>query len=213
MALVTTGSAYGNVVQQSEIYIEGAPQVYYGSVNVPHMFYPTGGSSQFYWQLSGTTTYPVYALGCYSDVALADNLEINDIRCDTVGSKGMIAKRNYLELTFTLKSMFPFANLAPLMNGSAVVQDTSIDAEFFGLGQINNNSYYKVYLPKVYDEEVGDYVSITLHRARFVSTGQLSMTYGNTWTLPVTIRAFADTTLPTNQQFATIMRRDPSDGL
>ena len=213
MSLVTTGSPYGTIVEQSNIYVEGAPQVYYGDYNVPYMYYPTGGSSQFYWQLSGTVTYPVYALGCYEGVSLSDNMEINDIRCDTVGNKGIIVRRNYVEIQLTLKSLFPFSNLAPLMNGSAVVADASIDSEFFGLGQINNNKYYKIYLPKVYDEDTGDYVSITLHRARFVSTGQLNMTYGNTWTLPVTIRAFADTTLPTNQQFATVHRRDPSDGL
>jgi hypothetical protein len=209
--LVTTGSAFGTVIEQSEIYVEGAPQIYYGKVAVPYMYNPD--TSGFYWQLSGTTLNPVYALGCYENVTLSDNLDVNEIRCDTVGAKGLIAKRNYIEVALTLKSLMPFTNLAPLMNGSAVVAVPSEDTEFFGLGQIDNSTYYKVYMPKVYDELNGDYVSFTLHRCRFVSTGQLSMVYGNTWTLPVTIRAFADTSLPTNQQFATVMRRDPSDGL
>lgn len=211
MTLVTTGSAFGNVDEQSDIFIEGAPQVYYGKYSVPYMFNPD--TSGFYWQLSGTTNNPVFALGCYENVTLSDNMDINDIRCDTVGHKGVIVKRNYVEIQLTLKSLMPFTNLAPLMNGSAVVAVPSEDTEFFGLGQVDNAQYYKVYMPKVYDEINGDYVSFTFHRCRFVSSGQLAMAYGNTWTLPITIRAFADTSLPTNQQFATVMRRDPSDGL
>lgn len=209
MTLVTTGSAFGLIVEQDEIYVDGAPQIYYADSNVPYMYYPTVGNA-FWWNLSGTTQYPVRALGCYENVSLSDNLEIQDIRCDTVGTKGIIVKRNYIEIAATIKSFFPFSVLSPLMNGGAVTQYPANDTEFFGLGQVNNNQYYKMYLPKVYDETNGDYVSFTIHRGRFVSAGQLTMTYGQTWTLPITIRAFADTTKTTDQQFATVMRFDPS---
>lgn len=206
-----TGSAFGNVISQEETYIEGAPQVYFGSIDVPYMYIPTGGNSQFYWNLSGTTQYPVYSLGCYEGVSLNDNMEINDIRCDTVGNKGVIMRRNFLEINLTLKSFFPFTVLAPILNGGSVVVDTVRRTEFFGLGQVDNSRYYKVYLPKVYDELNGDYVSFTIHRARFVPAGAIDMTYGNQWSMPVTIRAFANTTLPSAQQFATVMRFDPSE--
>lgn len=209
MALVITGSAFGLVTEQDEIYIDGAPQIYYGDINVPYMYH-TGSGVAFFWNLSGTIQYPVRALGCYEGVNLSDNLEINDIRCDTVGTKGIIVKRNYIEISATIKSFFPFAVLSPLMNGGPVVQYAGADTEFFGLGQVNNNQYYKMYLPKVYDEVNGDYVSFTIHRGRFVSAGQLTMTYGQTWTLPITIRGFADSTKPVDQQFATVMRFDPS---
>lgn len=80
----------------------------------------------------------------------------------------------------------------------------------FGLGVINNNKYYRVYMPKVYDEVAGDYVAITGHKCKFVSNGKISFTYGNAWNLPVTIWMLADQNKPTAQTFATIIRSDLS---
>lgn len=208
MALIT-GNAFGLVNAQTEIYIESAPAVYYGDIAVPYWFNPD--SDGFYWNLSGTTTYPLYQLGCYENVTFSDNLTINQVRCDTFGDKDMIMRRNYLELRFTLKSFFPFAVMSAAMNGGTVTRNLSEHTEKFGLGVINNNKYYRVYFPKVYDEDNGDYVAITGHRAKFVSTGELAMTYGNAWALPVTLRLLADTTKPSAQTFATVIRSDRSD--
>lgn len=207
MALVT-GTAFGNVDATEELYIEGAPQIYFASYDTPYMFPPD--SQGFYWQLSGTTANPVYQLGCYENVALGDNLEVNAVRCDVVGDKDVIIKRSHMELKFTLKSFLPFSVLAPILNGGAVTVDAGVGTEKFGLGVVDNSKYYKVYLPKVYDEAAGDYVCITGHRCKFASTGDWTMSYGNVWTLPVTIWLLADETKPAAQQFATVVRADAS---
>lgn len=207
---IRSGSAYGLIVPQSEIYIDSAPTIYYGDIAVPYFFNPD--SDGFYWQLSGTTLLPVYQLGCYENVALRDNLTINDVRCDTVGNKDAIMRRNYLELSFTLKSFFPLTTLSAAMLGGPVTQNVGEMTEKFGLGQIDNNKFYKVYFPKVYDEVDGSYVAFTGHRAKFVSGGELSMTFANAWSLPVTLRLFADDSKPSDQQFATVVRFD-ADGI
>lgn len=207
MALIT-GTAFGNVISSEETYLESAPQIYIADVNTPYMFPPD--SEGFYWSLSGTVTYPVYAIGCYDSVSFGDSLEINAVRCDVVGDKDVIMKRQHMELKFTLKSFLPFTILSKLMNGGTVTTNNSANTEKFGLGQINNSQYYKIYLPKVYDEVAGDYVAITGHRCKFVSTGEISMSYGNVWTLPVTAWLLADEAKPAAQQFATVIRADVS---
>ena len=52
MALIT-GSAYGNITQQEDKYLEGAPTIFIQDYNADLMFAPD--SDGFYWQLSGTT--------------------------------------------------------------------------------------------------------------------------------------------------------------
>lgn len=175
-------------------------------VNGPYWFNPD--SDGYYWQLSGTSTYTVYQLGCYENVVLQDNLDINAIRCDAVGDKDVVVKRNHLELRFDLKSFFPLANIAPVVGGSAVTTNLSQHTEKMGMGVIDTSKYYKVYFPKVYDQTAGDYVSITGHRCKFVSNGEWRMTFGQVWTLPVTLWLMADENKPTAQAFATIVRSD-----
>jgi len=132
------------------------------------------------------------------------------VRCDVVGDKDVIMKRNHMEMKFTLKSYFPFTILSQVMNGGTVTTNASEGTEKFGFGPINNSKYYRVYLPKVYDEVAGDYVSFTGHRCKFVSTGEITMSYGNVWTLPITIWLLADETKPSAQQYATAIRADQS---
>ncbi len=95
------------------------------------------------------------------------------------------------------------------MNASAVT--SASPTEKMGIGKIANNDFWRVYLPKVYDEDAPDFVSITLHRAQFVDAWSISMTSGETWSVSgVRFRAYADEDMPTAQSFATIVRLDPS---
>lgn len=206
MSLVT-GTPYGTITQQDEIYLEGAPYIYYqvSETATPLMV----DSDSFYWGLSGTAAYPVYQLACYTDVALASDVTANAIRCDNVGDKDVIQKLNHLQLTLTLASLLPLSALTHILRGSAVTLSGKV--EKMGIGAINNNRYYKVYLPKVYDDDTGDWLQFTLHRAKFVDAWTINMPSGDKWTVTgVSIWAFADDTKPAAQRFATITRADPS---
>jgi len=207
---LNTGTAFGVITPQADLYIEGAPQIYYADINTPYRYGPD--SDNFYWQLSGTAQYPVYQLGCYENVTLGDNLTVNSVRCDTVGDKDTIIKRNYLELKFTLKSFFPIKLVAPFFGTaiSAVTTNVGEHTEKFGVGAFDNSKYYKVYFPKVYDETAGDYVAITGHRCKMYLAGDISMVFGNVWTVPVVVRLMAYDALPTAQLFATVVRADLS---
>lgn len=208
MALVT-GTPLGNVVSAEEIYIDGAPTIFFQRYEATPLKNPD--SDGFYWGMSGTTAYPVYSVGCPTDVSLADNLTINDVLCDDIGVKDTIQSRNYLEFTFTVQSIFPASQLSIMLKGSAVTQNAGENTEKFGLGVINNNVYWMVYAPKVYDTNVGDYVLIHLHRAKFVEAFTINMSFGNPWQVTgIRLRAFADTTKPSTAQFATVVRSDAS---
>ena len=210
MALIT-GSAFGTITTQTEDYIEGAPQIYFADINAPYMYTGVAGDGQaFFWNITGSATYPVYQLGCYEGVSLSDNLDINSVRCDVVGDKDVIIRRNFLELRFTLKSFFPLSVIAPFFgtHPSSVVTNATEQTQKFGIGSYDNARYYKVYLPKVYDETNGDYVSITGHRCKLMTSGEVSMTYGNVWSIPVVIRMLADESKPTGQLYATVVRAD-----
>ena len=207
MALVT-GSASGVIVSQAEIYLEGAPNVYWAAYEAAYLKGPD--SDGYYWGLSGTTALKVYQLGCFESVTLGDNTDINNLRCDTVGDKDVIQKRNHMELKFTLKSFLPLTTIQAVLNGSPVTTNVGEHTEKMGLGVIDNSKYYKIYLPRVYDETAGDFVSITGHRCKFVGGGDWSMSYGNVWSMPITIWLLADESLPSGQQFATVLRSDAS---
>jgi hypothetical protein len=205
MTLIT-GTPIGTINTMEDLFITGAPNIYFqdygaGELNTPD-------ADGFYSGLSGTVAKPIYEMGCYSDVSLADSTELTSIRCDSVGDKSVLMKRNYLELKFTLKSLFPLATLTHILNGGAVTAGSGL--EKMGLGVINNNVYWHVYFPKVYDEVTGDYVSITGHKCKFVGAFELNMPYADQWNITgVTLRLLADTTKPSAQQFATVIRADP----
>ena len=102
-----TGIPEGNVQNQDELWIEGAPYIYYQDNRADPLNNPDGDN--YFWGMSGTTTYPAFALACYEDVALADDLTVNAIRCDQVGDRGVIQKRNHLVFSFSLSTLVPLS--------------------------------------------------------------------------------------------------------
>ena len=205
--LITGGFPY-NITSAEDLFIEGAPYVYYQDYDATPFFNPD--DEGYYWGLSGTDTYPVYELGCVSDVSFSENLTVNDVLCDNVGVKSVIQQRNSVELTFTFQQPFPLDNLAPVLKHNAVVDETS-PTEKFGFGVIDQDQYYMVYCPKVYDTDAGDYVWIFMAKASFAEAFTINMGFGNPWQISgVKLRGFADTTKPRAQYFGMFGRCDAS---
>jgi hypothetical protein len=206
MALVT-GTPVGNLTQQEDVFLEGAPTVYFQDATANPLNNPDADG--FYWGLSGTTSYPAYQIGCLTDVSLADNLTINDVLCDNVGVKSTIQQRNYIEFVMSVQSFFPLTVLRHILKGGAVTE--TAPTEKFGFGQVNNNVYWMVYAPKVYDTDVGDYVWQHFHRCQFVDAWTINMTFGTPWLVTgVRLRAFVDENYPAAQQFGMWGRADAS---
>lgn len=206
MGLVT-GSVLGNVETQDNMIIEGAPYIYFQRYDQAELNKPDG--SGYYWGLTGTTQYPAYLLGCIQDVSLGEDVTMNAVRCDTSGDKDVVQRRNHLEFSFSLTSLMPLSVLAYILGASTPTVVGAI--EKMGIGNINNNLYWHVYAPKVYDEATGDYLAITLHRAKFVDAWTINMKAGEPWQVTgIKLWAFADDTMPAGQEFATVIRADPS---
>lgn len=205
MALIT-GSPVGNVTTQDEIYIEGAPNLYIQQTEATPLFNPDAAS--FYWGMSGTTAYPVFQIGCIQDVSLTEGVTMNAIRCDSIGDKGVIQRRDYVEFNFTILSLFDLATLRHMLNLSTVTSSGGL--EKVGIGAINNNRYYMAYAPRVYDPDTGDYLLFHLHRAQFVDAWTINMRGGEAWNVTgLKLRAFADESKPAASMFGTIVRADP----
>lgn len=205
-----TGSPEGTITSQDDIFVEGAPYLYYqdndqGGVDQYH--HPD--SDGYYWNLSGTPAFPVIALGCYEDVRFSDNVEVNAVRCDHIGDTNVLQRRAHLELTFTLKSLFPLSTIQAIMRGSEVTTVTGF--EKMGIGHIDNAPTFYVYFPRVYDDAAGDYVCVTGHKCKFVDAWEMTMPFATPWTLGVNIWMMADETMPAGQEFATVIRYDPSE--
>lgn len=207
MALIT-GTPLGVVNTMDALYVDTAPSLFFQDQNNTNPL-NNPDADGFYWGLTGSATYPVYELGCYENFVLGGNMEINAIRCDTVGDKGVIQKLSYLEITFDLKTFFPLATFRHIIRGGAVTT-TSGATEKMGIGQPNNNQFYRFYFPSVYDPDTGDYVLFHGHKGQFVDSWQISFGFGIQSVMGVTVRLYADTTLPAAQQFATVVRADPS---
>lgn len=206
MALIT-GTPLGNVLSQDETYIEGAPNIYIQQTEATPLKNPDADG--FYWGMSGTTAYPVFSIGCVQDVTLSEGVTMNAIRCDAVGDKGMIQRRDYVEFNFKILSLFDLATLRHLLNLSSVTSAAGV--EKVGIGTINNNRYYMAYAPRVYDPDTGDYVLFHLHRCQFVDAWTIDMKGGEAWSVSgLKLRAFADESKPTAQMFGTIVRADVS---
>lgn len=213
MALVT-GTPLGNIITQDSLYLDSAPPIFFqdndsgsgagtvGLLNAPD-------ANGFYWGLSGTTANPVYQLGCVENVQMAGNISMTNIRCDTVGDIGQIQKLSYIDVTATLKTLLPLATLRQIIHGGAVTT-VSGATEQFGIGQPNNNKYFYVYMPTVYDKDTGDYLAVTGFRAQFVDSWQLAFAYGAPSSMGIKIRMFADANKPADQLFASFLRADPS---
>ena len=146
MALVT-GTPLGNITSQEDIYIDGAPNIYFQDHNANPLFNPDGNG--YYWGMSGTTTYPAKELACVTDVSLEQGITANDVRCDTVGLKATIQRRDYVDFIFSLQSLLPLSTFADISNFSPATVIT--DLEKVGIGTIDNNQFWMVYAPKVYN--------------------------------------------------------------
>jgi hypothetical protein len=204
---LSTGTPLGNVISQDNIYVEGSPYLYIQDASATPLNNPDGDG--FYWGLSGTSTYPVFNIGCVQDVSLTEGITMNAIRCDTVGDKGVIQRRDYVELNMTILTIFPLSSLRHLLNTSAVTLSGKV--EKMGIGSINNNRYYMAYCPKVYDPDTGDFVLFQLHRAQFVDAWTINMKSGEPWTVSgLKLRGFVDDNKPDAQKFATVLRADTS---
>lgn len=205
MSLIT-GTPPGTTNSQESLYIEGAPTIYFQDYSAPILNNPDGNG--YYWGMSGTATYPVKELDCITEVSFMQGITANQIRCDTVGVKGEIQRRDYVALQFSLQSFMPLSILANIMGFSTAT--VSAPEELVGMGNFNNNQYWHVYAPRVYDEDVGDYLFIWLHKAQFVEPGDWQLRYGEPWVMQFTLRGFADTTYPSTQRFGVIRRADLS---
>lgn len=206
MTLIT-GTPLGNIDSQDEIYVEGAPYIYVQQYEANPLNNPD--SDGYYWGLSGTTGLPVFGVGCVQDVSLTEGITMNQIRCDTVGDKGTIQRRDYIEFELTILTMFPLTTLRHLLNISAPTVGSGVEKA--GIGQINNNRFYMAYCPKVYDQDTGDYVLFHLHRAQFVDAWTINMNSGEPWTVSgLKLRAYADESKPQASLFGTIVRADAS---
>ena len=204
---LSTGTPLGNVDSQEEIYLEGAPYIYFQDYNANPLNNPD--SEGYYWNMSGTSTYPAFALGCVQDVSLTEGVTMNAIRCDTIGDKGMIQRRDYVEFNVTILSLFPVTTLRHMLNLS--IPTVGSGFEKAGIGGINNNRFYMVYCPKVYDADTGDYVVFHAHRAQFVDAWTINMKSGEPWTVSgLKVRAYADETKPEAQKFGVFLRFDAS---
>ena len=197
MTLIT-GSAVGTMATSQDIYLEGAPNLYIQDYTAPPMYNPDADG--YYWMLTGTTTYNVYELGCPADVSFTENLTVNDVLCDNVGVKDTVQQRNSVELQFTIKTFFELPTLRHILGGGTVKE--TAPTQKFGFGKINNNQYWHVYAPKVYDEDYGDYIWIWFNKAKFVDAWTINMPLGAAWNATgLKLRAFADTTKPAAQIF------------
>ena len=202
---LATGTPLGNVDSQEELYMEGAPTIYIQDNRANPLFNPEGDG--YYYGMSGTVTYPAIALGCIQEVSLTEGLTMNDVRCDTIGVKDTIQKRDYVEFDLTILSQLPLSTLRYMMNLSpATVNGVS---EKVGIGGINNAINYMVYAPKVYNDDAAGWILFHLHRAKFVDAWTLNFNYGESWTLTgLKIRGYADETKPAAARFGTIVRID-----
>lgn len=208
MPALVSGTPVGTLTSAEEIYLESSPTIYFQDYNAGLLYNPD--SDGFYWGLTGTTTYPVYELGCVTNVSLTENLTVNDVLCDNVGVKGTVQQRNYVEVQFTLQSLFPFQTLRHVLKGGAVTESGGA-LQKFGIGPINNNQYWHLYAPKVYDEDVGDLVIWNFHKGQFVNAFTINTPFGSPWQVTgVVFRFFADTTKPAGQRFGSLIRSDLS---
>jgi len=191
-----------------DIYLEGGPDIWYQDSDAPEAHNPD--SDGYYWGISGSAAYPLIPLGCYDDLQLVDTRTSTVVTCASLGNVAQMQRRDALEVQLTVKSLMPLANLTHLIGGGAVVHNAAEETEKMGIGALPQNDFYHVFMSRVYDETVGDYVSITLHKVQWIEATPLKMAYGEPWTYAIRGMALADSSMPAAQRFATWLRYDPS---
>ena len=205
MTLVT-GTPFGNILSQEEIYLEGAPYLYLQDARALPYYHPDANG--YYWNMSGSSTYPIYSLGCIQNVKMTEDVTLNQIRCDTDGDRASIQRRNYIDMEFELSSLLPLSVTKILMN---FFDSTTIaGAEYVGMGKINNNIYWMLYAPKVYDDTAADWIMAHFHRVQIVGNFTWDMNLNGHKLTGIKARAFFDTTKPAAQGFGVLRRADPS---
>lgn len=204
-----TGTPLGTVTASESIYPTSAPYIYFQDYTPGPYFNPD--AEGYYWQLSGTAAYPVYAFECISDVNFTEGRTLNDVVCDNIGVVSTVEVRDYVEFQVTVKSIFPFSNLARILSLSAATVNAGANSEKVGIGTLNNNQFWQVYAPHVYDTAAPDWTAIHLHKCKFVDAWTLNMPYGTEWNVTgLKLRGYADTTKPAASQFGTMVRFDAS---
>lgn len=208
MSLPTgTVNPTGTRIVNEDIYIDSGPTIYFQDADAALANNPD--SDGFYWNLSGTAANPVFEVGCYDDFQFVDNVTSNPITCQALGQIDELQKRDSVGITFTLKSILPFDMLSRVLRGGSVTQNVGEGTEKFGMGSITSR-FWQIFCTKVYDADVGDYVSVTVHRAKFTNGSPLSTPYADAWNIPIEMMGFADRDKPSDQTFATWVRLDPS---
>ena len=206
----THATPAGNTVASEDLYIEGAPYFYFSDPGVYTHEGEAAPGDELYWGLTGTAESPVYAVGCYEDFRFGDDVTINAVRCDTIGDAALVQRRNFMYVSFTLKSMFPFSILSRILRGGAVHMEADEHTEGFGFGEIDNTVFYRTYFSRVYDPTAGDFVAVTGHRCQFVDAWEIATPWAEAWRVGITMRFFADDDMPVAQRFATMTRLDPT---
>jgi len=206
MALVT-GTPLGNITSSEDIFLDSAVTLWFQDYNATPLNNPDADG--YYWGMSGTTTYPTKEIGCLTDISFTEGITANDVLCDNVGVKSTIQQRNYVEFQLTVQTTFPLDILSDILKGSAVTETSP--TQKFGFGPIDNTKFWMVYGVRVYDQTAGDYVWYHLHKCQFVNAFTISMPFGQNWQVTgIALRAFADTTKPSAQQFGMFGRSDLS---
>jgi hypothetical protein len=196
----------GTIVTAEDIFIEGAPEVWFGG---DAQYSPDADG--YYHGIVGTAGNPVYRIGCYENFRFQDNVSVNEIRCDTVGLKATSQTRDFMTVTFDLKSLLPLSMLRHIIRGSPTTWNDGENAEKMGLGDIDNTLFYRFFFSRVYDSTAGDFVSVTGHRCQFTGNFQLQTPYAGAWMITgIEVRFYGDDDLPDAQKFASVMRVDAS---
>ena len=208
MTTLVTGTPLGSITTQEGLYVQSSPYIFIQDATANPLKNPDANG--FYWNMSGTSAYPVYELGCIQDVSLTEGLTMNDVRCDTVGIVDTLQRRDYIEFNFTILSIFPLVVSRHPLNLSVPTAGTGY--EITGMGEINNVRKYMAYAPIVYDPDNGDYLAFHLHKAKFVDAWTIDFkSGGEPWAVTgLKLRGYADSTKPTAQRFGVIARGDLS---
>ncbi|OGS01183.1 MAG: hypothetical protein A2V88_08870 [Elusimicrobia bacterium RBG_16_66_12] len=198
----------GPEIDAEDIYIEGGPDIWFQDATANPQQNPD--SDGFYWGLSGTAAYPVYELGCYDDLSIADSRTSNPVTCAALGNVRQMQRRDALEISLTFKSLLPFETLRHIMGLGAVTHNAVEETSKMGIGNLPQNTFFHMWLARVYDEDLGDYVGLYFDKVQFMDANPLTMAYGKEWTVAVKAMALANSARPKAQRFGMMLRYDPS---